>query len=461
MKCPSCATQLDDSARFCGVCGHRLDEPLRPKPRSAVPAAGRPAEKKLQVRPGTAPGDLPQDMFGSSSEDPYIGTMLNNRFKIEAKLGEGGFGAVYRGTQSGTGRKVALKLLHPEMTRDSNLLARFRREGLVLCNLTDAHTITTYDFDQTEDGTLYIAMELLEGKSLHDIFQDEAPIEWRRMLKIISQMCTSLAEAHSQGVVHRDLKPENIHLENRPGNPEFVKILDFGIAKVMQGDGQDKNSPQLTATGQTLGTLEYMSPEQLMGKPLDGRSDVYALGVLTYELVTGRLPFPDAKGPAGLITAQLREVPDPPSHANPSGQIPDAVDRCVLKMLEKDKNKRYPDVDALRVEIEEFMRGGAVAAPHSDMGSQPNPIPMSVPSPATDQPSAPVVIPQLQPSQLQPPQAQPSGPQPQFRHNGLSDVYGPDTKAAMQAAKGSLLWLWLVLGILAVGGGVGALLALR
>src|SRR5690606_18054076 len=133
---------------------------------------------------------------------------------------------------------------------------------------------------------------------------------WQRMFKIASQMCTSLSEAHSKGIVHRDLKPENIHLENRPGNPELVKVLDFGIAKVMQGDGIGTKSPQLTATGQTLGTLEYMSPEQLMGKQLDGRSDVYAMGVVCYELITGRLPFPNAKGPAGLITAQLREVPD-------------------------------------------------------------------------------------------------------------------------------------------------------
>src|SRR4029077_7534039 len=125
-----------------------------------------------------------------------------------------------------------------------------------------------------------------------------------------------------------------IYLESRPGNPEFVKILDFGIAKVMRGEGMDPNAPQLTATGQTLGTLEYMSPEQLMGKQLDGRSDVYALGVLAYELMTGRLPFPDAVGPAALIAAQLKKTPEPPSAAKPTAQIPGGVDQLVLKMLE-------------------------------------------------------------------------------------------------------------------------------
>jgi serine/threonine-protein kinase len=175
------------------------------------------------------------------------------------------------------------------------------------------------------------------------------------MFKILAEMCSSLAEAHSQGIVHRDLKPENVYLEGRPGNPEFVKILDFGIAKVMRGDSIDPASPQLTATGQTLGTLEYMSPEQLMGKPLDGRSDVYALGVVAYEMITGRLPFPDAKGPAGLITAQLKQTPQPPSQANQKVQIPQSADRVILKALEKDKNNRYPDVSAMSTALQEVL----------------------------------------------------------------------------------------------------------
>ena len=318
---------------------------------AARPAA-RPAREPLQIQAqkARAVATKPKAKVG---DEIYIDQVLNNRFKVESKIGEGGFGAVYRGVQLATGRKVALKLLHPEMTKDENLVARFRREGMVLCNLRDAHTITTYDFDQTPDGTLYIAMELLEGKSLHQLFHLEAPLDWKRVFKILTEMCSSLAEAHAQGIVHRDLKPENIYLESRSGNPEFVKILDFGIAKVMRGDSIDPQSAQLTATGQTLGTLEYMSPEQLMGKPLDGRSDVYALGVLAYEMITGRLPFPDAKGPAGLITAQLKQTPLPPSQAHPKGGLPKAADRAILKCLEKDKNNRYPDVSALAVALQD------------------------------------------------------------------------------------------------------------
>ncbi|MCX5743162.1 MAG: serine/threonine-protein kinase [Proteobacteria bacterium] len=313
------------------------------------------SQKPIGSGPSKAPGARTPKPRITKGDELYINQTLNNRFKVESKIGEGGFGAVFRGVQLATGRKVALKLLHPEMTKDENLVARFRREGMVLCNLRDAHTITTYDFDQTPDGTLYIAMELLEGKSLHQVFHDEAPLEWKRVFKILTEMCSSLAEAHAQGIVHRDLKPENIYLETRPGNPEFVKILDFGIAKVMRGDGIDPQSPQLTATGQTLGTLEYMSPEQLMGKPLDGRSDVYALGVVAYEMSTGRLPFPDAKGPAGLITAQLKQTPQPPSVANPKQNIPASADRVILKCLEKDKNNRFPDVSALAIALQDLI----------------------------------------------------------------------------------------------------------
>jgi eukaryotic-like serine/threonine-protein kinase len=391
MTCPSCNSPLEPNARFCGVCGYRLAPNRRPGsassgPPHAVEIARAPSPRTpapaLQPRPKpiTPLGSLDGDPAGragqnpagpgqaqkqaarppakprnKSSDDVYLGQVLNNRFKVESKIGEGGFGAVYRGVQLATGRKVALKLLHPDMTKDDNLVARFRREGMVLCNLRDAHTITTYDFDQTPSGTLYIAMELLEGKSLHQVFHEEAPLDWKRVFKILTEMCSSLAEAHAQGIVHRDLKPENIYLEARPGNPEFVKILDFGIAKVMRGETIDPQSPQLTATGQTLGTLEYMSPEQLMGKPLDGRSDVYALGVLAYEMITGRLPFPDAKGPAGLITAQLKQTPAPPSQASPKAMLPKAADRAILKCLEKDKNNRYPDVSALAVALHEVI----------------------------------------------------------------------------------------------------------
>jgi len=494
MNCPSCSSPLEPNARFCGVCGYRLQAGRPPvaaatngPPRTQTPPAGSP-RPNLSSQPVKKPAPKPRAIKG---DEVYLGQTLNNRFKIESKIGEGGFGAVYRGVQLATGRKVALKLLHPEMTKDENLVARFRREGMVLCNLRDAHTITTYDFDQTPDGTLYIAMELLEGKSLHQVFHEQAPLEWKRMFKILTEMCSSLAEAHAQGIVHRDLKPENVYLESRPGNPEFVKILDFGIAKVMRGDSIDPQSPQLTATGQTLGTLEYMSPEQLMGKPLDGRSDVYALGVVAYEMITGRLPFPDAKGPAGLITAQLKQTPQPPSVANPKAALSQAVDRVILKALEKDKNNRYPDVTAMAAALQEVIEharesSNPLAQPLPASASQgfapvdmletrrgempqiaPPPMPVS-PQPlgvhlATPARGALAVGPRGQaPSypQVQPQNAidriAPVG-YPQASQVAPPQMYAPHGSVALE--KKSML-IWWVVGLLALGAAAGAVLAL-
>jgi len=552
MNCPSCNSPLEQNARFCGVCGYRL-QPTRPSPLQgsspSISTGAQPVRKPapspvagaravsaadssspgLSLKPAggqrlqaQTPGQALQKAPGQSRlkskpkpEDIYLNQVLNNRFRVESKIGEGGFGAVYRGVQLATGRKVALKLLHPEMTKDDNLVARFRREGMVLCNLRDAHTITTYDFDQTPDGTLYIAMELLEGKSLHQLFHDQAPLEWRRMFKILSEMCSSLAEAHAQGIVHRDLKPENVYLESRPGNPEFVKILDFGIAKVMRGDTIDPQSPQLTATGQTLGTLEYMSPEQLMGKPLDGRSDVYALGVVAYEMITGRLPFPDAKGPAGLITAQLKQTPAPPSTANPKVQIPSSADRVILKCLEKDKNSRYADVTQLSAALQEVIAEHTSAsasqtgerAPISSIAStrpgmademRPAPKPLLV----TPQPQAVQPTPQPQPMPHAPPGGGlhpapiPQTPVPMGLGPGGAPLPGTPTPhagggapynaggnhapggAALAAPVAypqlapypqrtpypvaparSMTWIWWLIGLLVLGAGFGALVA--
>ena len=557
MMCPSCNSQLEPNARFCGVCGYKV-APSRPPaaalggagqtaerlPRAASvpaglasvpPAAARPAPATRPATrppasrpPGTRPPATrppaaadgasgaqaakpaaraaPKPSRSKSGDEIYIDQVLNNRFKVESKIGEGGFGAVYRGVQLATGRKVALKLLHPEMTKDENLVARFRREGMVLCNLRDAHTITTYDFDQTPDGTLYIAMELLEGKSLHQIFHEEAPLDWRRVFKILTEMCSSLAEAHTQGIVHRDLKPENIYLESRPGNPEFVKILDFGIAKVMRGDSIDPQSPQLTATGQTLGTLEYMSPEQLMGKPLDGRSDVYALGVLAYEMITGRLPFPDAKGPAGLITAQLKQTPLPPSQAQPEATLPPTADRAILKCLEKDKNNRYPDVSSLAIALHEVMAapsgelaalkqmqipGGANRAPQSSSdlletrrGDLPNmpPPPLQLGSlhgeragglaPHAAQPA--MFAPRAMTPTPSPPMSSPS-PYTQHPPGALFHGAGalptplsgypqpsplPRSALPRSAPRSSKKLVWWVIALLAIGAGVGTAMAL-
>ncbi len=459
---------MADSSQFCGVCGTRLSEAAAAP--SNTDAVATPAAKNKEMArtivesskmsrtlmaPAPAPAPAPplaaalnpvaDSSFNSArtdnlfdSPDPYVGQVLNDRFVVENKLGEGGFGAVYKGIQKGTNRVVAIKLLHPEMTRDKNVVERFRREGQVLCSLRDAHSVTTYDFDQTKDGTLFIAMELLEGRSLHDVYATEAPIDWRRMLKILSEMCTSLAEAHALGVVHRDLKPENVHLEKRAGNDEFVKILDFGIAKMLRGDGiGGAKGPQLTATGQTLGTLEFMSPEQLMGKELDGRSDIYGMAVLAYELMTGRLPFPDAIGPAMLISAQLKQTPDMVSVAHPAGNVPRDVDAMIAKMLQKNKTDRHADVsevraDCLRILSSHNINVSAASLPpivaHADTPASPGQSPVAHLAAAAS--SAPATAPIPQP--------------------------GPSTRAIIAATAPSTMWIWIAFVLVVLGGGGAA-----
>lgn len=439
MICRSCGAELEASARFCGVCGARVEAapPQKAPPQQATVRAS-PPKKAPSPQASSGPAS-PASAAKTPHADPFIGQMLSDRFRIDQKLGEGGFGAVYRGTQTRTGRAVAIKLLHPEMTRDSNLVARFRREGEVLCQLRDAHTVTTYDFDRTAEGLLYIAMELLEGPTLHDVFRRESTLAWPRMIKILAEVSSALAEAHELGIIHRDLKPENIHLESRPGHAEFVKVLDFGIAKVMRGeDGSTASVQQLTATGQTLGTLEYMSPEQLMGRTLDGRSDIYAIGVLGYEMITGQLPFPNATGPAALISAQLKTNPDPPSKVRPSAGIPADVDALILRMLAKEPANRFASVQELKAACEALL--GATAS-----GQMPGLTPPGE-SPAMGRaPSGPPLSAAgsgVGPGSEPPPASSPA------------PVHGGGT-----ASPGTKLWPWfLVAGLLAAAAVVSAVL---
>ncbi|MDY0004688.1 MAG: protein kinase [Polyangia bacterium] len=279
------------------------------------------------------------------------GKKLNNRYLVLAHIGEGGFGDVYKAKQIQMDRDVAIKVLSPGMTKDPKLVERFKREAKSACNLRDPHTIITYDFDETDNGLLYIAMELLQGETLYDVLEREGPMPANRVVGILEQTCSSLGEAHVQGIVHRDMKPENIFLEARPDHPDFVKVLDFGIAKIV--GGEMAQGPALTAAGQTLGTLEYMSPEQLMGQKLDGRSDIYALGMLMYQMLTGSLPFGQNASPTTMIQWHLREQPKPPSQVVPG--CPPDLDPILFRMLDKDRDKRYPTVMELRQDLQQLM----------------------------------------------------------------------------------------------------------
>jgi serine/threonine-protein kinase len=298
-------------------------------------------------------GRLERKSENSGSRDDMVGRTLNKRYLVGEKVGEGGFGAVFRAKQLATGREVALKILHPYNLGDATIVARFRREAEACSRLRNMHTVITYDFDETPDGVLYLAMELLHGKSLHHLERVAGPMNPDRVLRIIDQVAEALGEAHQNGIVHRDMKPENVFVEER-GDEDYVKVLDFGIAKMMS---DERGQAALTAVGQTLGTLEFMSPEQLRGLPLDGRSDIYALGIMAYEMLTGELPFKDAKTPVQIINFHMQKPAPPPSRLKPNLQIPPYVDEIILKMVAKAREDRHADANELRAHIARSLKG--------------------------------------------------------------------------------------------------------
>jgi len=222
-----------------------------------------------------------EDPSGSQS---LIGQNLGGRYNVTKLLGEGGMGAVYLGEQKlgQSLRKVAIKTLHPHLSHDPKILARFTRECETVAELQHPNTIQIFDFGKTDSGILYIVMEYAEGHSVAEDLEKSGPMDPLRVQKILEQVCGSLEEAHNHGIVHRDLKPDNVLLCERAGKKDWVEVLDFGIAK--RGNEHDANEAKLTQQGTVLGTPPYMSPEQFTGKPVDARSDIYSLGVMAYGM---------------------------------------------------------------------------------------------------------------------------------------------------------------------------------
>jgi len=319
MTCNSCSAKLPKGTAFCGSCGARA----------------------------------------SKRRDSLTGLLFDGRYRIEAKLAAGGFGSIYRALHVPTGARVALKVLHPEFASDPTLSARFRREASVLASLRDPHTIKTHEHGEAADGTLYIAMELLTGRNLQAELRSQGPLPWWRMLSIMRGVCCSLIEAHARGIVHRDLKPANIHLEQRGNKTDFAKVLDFGIVKVLNGEVDDESD--ITRVGQAIGTLEYMSPEQIIGGEVDHRTDFYTLGVVAYEMITGRRPFADATGPTGLMTALMTRAAVPPSTLFHRDCFPEAVDQLILRCLECDPKDRFSSASEIVEAIDEVLLYSAPA----------------------------------------------------------------------------------------------------
>jgi serine/threonine-protein kinase len=317
MQCPTCQAQVEDSQRFCSNCG-------------TVVSANDP-----------------------QAPDPMIGQTLGGKYRVNRLLGEGGMGAVYEGEQQlgTTKRKVAVKTLHPHLSRDAKIKARFEREVGTIAELEHPNTIQVYDFGSTPDGILYIVMEFLQGKSLADLLEKEGAMVPDRVAYILDQVCGSLEEAHGRGIVHRDLKPDNVVLVERAGKKDFVKVLDFGIAK--RSNEEDRNEQKLTQQGMVLGTPPYMSPEQFTGRPIDARSDIYSLAVMAYEMITGRLPF-QADTAWEWATQHMTATPIPMEASAEGMRAPSAMRAAVQRAMAKSPDERFQTV---REFIGAFMGG--------------------------------------------------------------------------------------------------------
>jgi serine/threonine protein kinase len=272
----------------------------------------------------------------SQDQPNHTGHVLANRYEIIDEIGRGGFGMVYRARQVNMDREVAVKVLPPQFMAIEDVVARFKREAHLSSRLKHPNTITIHDYGQA-DNLLFIVMELLDGEDLADVLKRERTLEQQRILHIARQVLKSLAEAHEQGIVHRDLKPENIYLTRVGEDTDYVKVLDFGIAKLAEPGGGETSGRRLTVTGSTVGTPVYMSPEQAAGEEVDNLTDLYALGVIMYEMATGHPPFNDAN-PVKIMRAHLfTEVPPFPESCALAGT---QLERVVMHALQKDKPLR-------------------------------------------------------------------------------------------------------------------------
>ena len=275
-----------------------------------------------------------------------IGMVLDGTYRVCERIGAGAMGEVYLVEHVHIGRREAIKVLRPEMARDPRLASRFRREARAINRLRHPNIIGIYDFGQLPDGRLYLTMEYASGETLDVPLAREGRFEAPRVMHLLHQLAGAIDHAHVQGVVHRDLKPSNLILADDPGKTDVIKVLDFGLAKVLDPRG---DRDQVTLLGELVGTPEYMAPERMAGGPDDPRSDLYAIGCIAYELVTGRPPF---TGPRTLVmSAHLQTPPPPPGRSVPG--LPPGLEQLILQLLAKLPSQRPPTGRALCAALEE------------------------------------------------------------------------------------------------------------
>lgn len=346
MTCSKCGTSIAEGARFCQSCGAGI-------------SSGNP-----KAEPSVSPNDVRTVLSAESrapeanKPDSIIGHAIDRKYRMDAMLGAGGMGTVYRATRLLIGDSVAVKLLHPEQVADAQAVERFRREAQAAARLKHHNAVTIYDFGVSDDGLVYLVMELVEGRSLRDVIKQEGPLTPTAAAEIFKQVCAALDEAHRHNIIHRDVKPDNIMVETTPDGLN-VKVLDFGIAKLRD---LAITASSLTQTGSVVGTPHYMSPEQCLGEELDHRSDIYSLGVVLYEALTGILPF-NSPTPAALVVQQVTQPPPRPRSINLS--ISPSVEAVVLQALEKSRDARPATAGALARQLSAAVQSGTAGAPQT------------------------------------------------------------------------------------------------
>jgi eukaryotic-like serine/threonine-protein kinase len=339
MICPQCQAENADDSSVCSKCGSSFDLVLNADQtmdsHASASTAGAPPDSAISDRPASAPARTSgtgsrtgarssRSVFGI----PEPGDELGHRYRIDQLLGQGGMGRVYKAYDKELDRTIALKILQPELTSDPNAMQRFKQELLLASRISHKNILRIHDLGEA-DGVKFISMAFVEGEDLHHLLRTQGRLPVERALKIAQQLCEALDAAHSEGVVHRDLKPQNILM----GKNDHVYVVDFGLAKSLEA-----SSAGMTRTGQYLGTPRYMAPEQVEAKPVDKRTDLYALGLILFEMVTGDEPF---KGDSTLQIMYRRVKEKPPNPKNLNPELPDYLVRTILRCLERDPTRRY------------------------------------------------------------------------------------------------------------------------
>jgi eukaryotic-like serine/threonine-protein kinase len=317
--CPVCSVEYSDDVKFCPNDGQTL--------RSATPA-----------------GDL-------------VGQVIADRYHVTKKLGEGGMGQVYLAEHVKMGRRSAIKVMNPAMVHDPDAVARFNREAANASRITHPNVCAIYDFGETGDGLIYLAMEFIEGEPLTDLLKREGSLPTVRAVQIFTQVADALQAAHDLGIVHRDLKPDNIMLTRGRTGGDVVKVVDFGIAKAIGGD----DSQKVTRTGLVVGTPEFMSPEQLAGDKVDGRTDVYALALVLYKMLTGKLPF-EASTVQETMIKRLTDEPLTLLAARADLTFPTGLQETIDTALARDPTDRYQSVTKFASDVSAVVGLGRAAA---------------------------------------------------------------------------------------------------